>query len=107
MLLQTSVRLPSQPLEGAEPVQLRRDSSESKRDFERVLGSARRSAGGDRAAVVQFGAVALGLARSQEPVPDSTRTSRLPLMASEAVSSAGSFNLHVVLHHGNFFVAPQ
>lgn len=90
MLLQTSVRLPSQPLEGAEPVQLRPDSSESKRQFERTLSSARRSAGGDRAAVVQFGAVALGLARSQEPVPDSTRAEPEPSDDGEAPEATGS-----------------
>lgn len=67
MLLQTPVRLPPQPLRNAEPVAPRQDSSESKPDFERGLGGARRSLLGDRAAVVQFGAVALGLARSRGP----------------------------------------
>jgi hypothetical protein len=74
MLLQTPIRLPSHPLRGADPVQLRRDSTESRPEFEHALGVARRSALGERAAVVQFGAVALGLARSQKPAPESAVT---------------------------------
>jgi SprA family protein len=63
MLLASPVRLPYQPLKSADPVQLRRDTPEPKPGFEQALGAARRSAFGSGAAVVQFGAVALGLAR--------------------------------------------
>ena len=70
MVLQSPVRLPSQPLQSAEPIQLRRDSSEQAADFARVFGSARRASAADQAAVVHFGTRALGLARSQPPPPD-------------------------------------
>lgn len=69
MLLQSSIRLPSQPLERAEPVKLRRES-ESKQEFTRVFGGARQAAPSDQAAVVHFGKRALGLARSQPPPAD-------------------------------------
>jgi hypothetical protein len=72
MLLPSAVRLPSQPLESAEPVQLRRDSSEQKEDYARALGNARRGYSADQAAVVHFGSRALGLARSQPPPPDAS-----------------------------------
>jgi hypothetical protein len=87
MLLQTSVRLPSQPLESAEPVQLRRDSADSKQDFERVFGGARRASGGDQAAVVQFGARALDLARSEE-APDSASDAAAGVTATFASAAA-------------------
>jgi len=61
--------LPSQPLKSADPVQLRRETEESKQGFEQALNAARRSVLGSGAAVVQFGAVALGLAR-QAPAGD-------------------------------------
>jgi hypothetical protein len=70
MLLQSPVRLPSHPLQSADPIQLRRDSAEERPDFERVFGGAQRGAHADQAAVVQFGAQALGLARSQASGPD-------------------------------------
>jgi len=70
MLLQTPVRLPSHPLESPDPIQLRRDSAEDRQAFERVFGGSRRGAPADQAAVVQFGAQALGLARSQESGSD-------------------------------------
>jgi hypothetical protein len=69
MVLQSPVHLPSQPLQSAEPIQLRRDSSEQPADFARVFGSARRASTADQAAVVHFGTRALGLARSQPPPP--------------------------------------
>ena len=69
MLLTNPVRLPYQPLRSADPVQLRRESEESKQGFEQALSAARRSVLGSGAAVVQFGAVALGLAR-QAPATD-------------------------------------
>jgi hypothetical protein len=72
MVLPTPVRLPSQPLESAEPIQLRRDSSEQKDAFVRLLGNARRPSSADQAAVVHFGSRALGLARSQPPPPDAS-----------------------------------
>jgi hypothetical protein len=72
MLLPSAVRLPSQPLESAEPIQLRRDSSEQKEDYARALGNARRGSSADQAAVVHFGSRALGLARSQPPPPDAS-----------------------------------
>jgi hypothetical protein len=70
MVLQAPVRLPAQPLESAEPIALRRDSSEQKQEFARTLASARRSSSAEQAAVVHFGSRALGLARSQPPPPD-------------------------------------
>jgi hypothetical protein len=69
MVLNSPVRLPAQPLESAEPVQLRRDSSEQKEDFVRALANGRRGPSADQAAVVHFGSRALGLARSQPPPP--------------------------------------
>jgi SprA family protein len=69
MVLQSPVRLPAQPLESAEPVQLRRESSEQKEDFTRALANGRRGSSADQAAVVHFGSRALGLARSQPPPP--------------------------------------
>jgi len=72
MVLQSPVRLPAQPLESAEPVQLRRDSSEQKEDFARALAHGRRGPPADQAAVVHFGSRALGLARSQPPPPDAS-----------------------------------
>lgn len=69
MLLASPVRYPSQPLKSADPVQLRRESEESKQAFEQALLAARRSMQGSGAAVVQFGAIALGLAR-QAPAAD-------------------------------------
>lgn len=69
MVLNSPVRLPAQPLESAEPVQLRRDSSEQKEDFVRALAHGRRGSSADQAAVVHFGSRALGLARSQPPPP--------------------------------------
>jgi hypothetical protein len=70
MLLQSPVRLPSHPLESPDPIQLRRDSAEDRQAFERVFGGSQRGAHADQAAVVQFGAQALGLARSQESAAD-------------------------------------
>ena len=70
MLLQTPVRLPSHPLQSPDPIQLRRDSAEDRPDFERVFGGAQRGAHSDQAVVIQFGAQALGLARSQDSGPD-------------------------------------
>lgn len=71
MLLQTPIRLPSQPLTSAEPVQLRGDSSDRKQeDFAQVVSGARPAAISDQAAVVHFGSRALGLARSQPPPAD-------------------------------------
>lgn len=72
MVLQSPIRLPSQPLESAEPIQLRRDSSEQKEDFARALANGRRGPPADQAAVVHFGSRALGLARSQPPPPDAS-----------------------------------
>jgi hypothetical protein len=72
MVLPSPVRLPSQPLESAEPVQLRRESAEHKEEFARALGNARRGSSADQAAVVHFGSRALGLARSQPPPPDAS-----------------------------------
>jgi hypothetical protein len=73
MVLNSPVRLPAQPLESAEPVQLRRDSSEQKEDFVRALANGRRGPSADQAAVVHFGSRALGLARSQPPpAPDAS-----------------------------------
>lgn len=69
MVLQSPVRLPAQPLESAEPIQLRRESSEQKEDFARALAHGRRGSSADQAAVVHFGSRALGLARSQPPPP--------------------------------------
>ncbi len=70
MLLQSSLRLPPQPIESAEPVQLRRDSSDQEREFARALGNARRATVPEQAAVVHFGSRALGLARNQPPAAD-------------------------------------
>jgi hypothetical protein len=71
MLLQSPIRLMSQPLERAEPVKLRRDS-DSKQESARVFGRTRHAAANDQAAVVHFGSRALGLARSQPPPADGT-----------------------------------
>jgi hypothetical protein len=71
MLLHAPIRLPPLPLESAEAVQLRRDSSEQRQpDFERLTGGGRRARMSDQAAVVHFGSRALGLARSQPPPAD-------------------------------------
>lgn len=67
MLLSSPVRYPFQPLKAADPVRLRRDGDESRQGFEQALSAARRSVLGSGAAVVQFGAVALGLARQAPP----------------------------------------
>lgn len=72
MLLQSPVRLPSQPLESAEPVKLRRDSDERGQEVARLLGGAGRGSSADQAAVVHFGSRALGLARSQPPPPEAS-----------------------------------
>jgi hypothetical protein len=73
MLLQSPVRLPSQPLASAEPVRLRPDSSDQKQeDIVRVAGGTRRAPISDEAAVVHFGSRALGLARSQPPPADAS-----------------------------------
>jgi hypothetical protein len=70
MLLQSSIRLPPQPVGNAEPVRLRRDSSDHEREVARALGSARRATVPEQAAVIHFGSRALGLARSQPPAAD-------------------------------------
>jgi hypothetical protein len=76
MLLSSPVRLPFQPLKSADPVRLRRETEESKQGFEQALGAARRSVQGSGAAVVQFGAIALGLARQApgDTAADTTTT---------------------------------
>src|SRR5688572_18038537 len=70
MLLHSTIRLPPQPVESAEPVQLRRESSDPDRELARALGNARRAAVPEQAAVVHFGSRALGLARNQPPAAD-------------------------------------
>jgi SprA family protein len=70
MLLQSPIRIAYQPVESLDPVALRRESTDEKQSFARVFGGARRTAAGDQAAVVEFGARALDLARSEGSLPD-------------------------------------
>lgn len=86
MLLQPPVRLPSQPLESAEPIRLRRDSPEQTPDFARTLGHARRAAAADQAAVIHFGSRALGLARNPPPPADAAGSGSADDAAAEPSS---------------------
>jgi SprA-related family len=73
MLLETSIRLPSEPLEAVEAIRLRPDSPEQRpQEFTRVLAAARQASISDQAAFVHFGSRALGLARSQPPAADAS-----------------------------------
>jgi SprA family protein len=94
MLLQSSIGLPPQPIERAEPVRLRRDSSEQSPEFTRVLGNARGTSIPEQAAVVHFGSRALGLARSQPPPADVSlaeeRDASAGPAASDATAAAGA-----------------
>jgi hypothetical protein len=69
MVLQYPIRLLPTALASADPVQLRRDSPEPVETYERALANLRPSLGNDAAAVVRFGAQALGLARSALRLP--------------------------------------
>jgi SprA family protein len=85
MLLQSRTRIPYQPIASLDPVAVRRESRGDKQSLARASGPSKGATGGDQAVVVEFGALALDLARNEETLPGSTADAA---GASEAASGA-------------------
>src|SRR5688572_10912811 len=76
MVLQYPIRLPPTALAGADPIQLRRDPADPVQALARSLAKTQPVLN-DAAAIVTFGARALGLARSTLPLPTEDITAGL------------------------------